>query len=70
MNIYGTDAAFPFEHPASGPQNGLTKREYFAASMMAALVQAGNYSESPDGLAHGALLRADALIAALNEVKS
>lgn len=70
----GNDQAFP--RPASHspefgpvhPKLGLTKREYFAAMAMQALVTRGVYSIK-ENAADQSVLYADALIEALNKEK-
>lgn len=72
MNTKPTDAAFAkaaFYHPDGGvdsPQEGLTKREYFAAMAMQGLASSGNFFLSTE-LVETSVEIADLLIEALNK---
>ena len=67
------DAAFAksaFYHPDGGidsPQEGLTKREYFAASALQALITSDKAWMSTEGYAQLAVKIADSLIEELNK---
>lgn len=69
----GNEAAFSkaaFYHPDGGidnPQEGLTKREYFAAMAMQGLLANGEIL--PSQIAECAVLHADVLIEQLNAPK-
>lgn len=63
MTTDPNEAAFPTLHPDGTEYGGLTKREYFALHLMAALTVNSENSWAPD--AKCAVLGADALIAAL-----
>jgi len=69
-HIPANDTAYPFicDGYVSG---GLTKREYFAATMMQGLLASWGQHDVEDyrALASDAVLATNALIAALNEVK-
>ena len=52
-----------------GVQDGLTKREYFAAMAMQGILVRGRESNYPETLAEEAVEQADALIEALNKEK-
>ena len=67
--------AYPFFYEVKGVKNismGLTKREYFAAKMMAAIISSIPNNETITGysaIAREAVEASDALINALNESK-
>lgn len=69
MSAY--DSAFPI--PRVGDfgrgESGLTKREYFAACALQGFIACPNVSGPDKEVAEAAVRFADALIAALNEVK-
>ena len=73
MKTEADSTAFPCERHDGFP--GLTKREYFAAMAMQAIITKSPFMAEPQTFdvyqktAIGALDYADALIAALNEVK-
>jgi hypothetical protein len=56
-----------FDYDIDYPEEGLTKREYFAAMAMQALLSDPNISTTYSHYAENAVQAADALIAALNE---
>jgi hypothetical protein len=67
---YIKNSVFPqnIEHPDGNVTcKGLTKREYFAAMAMQALLSDPNISTTYSHYAENAVQAADALIAALNE---
>jgi hypothetical protein len=43
---HGLDMAFPGRNPWDNPEMGLTKREYIAIRLTAALITAGGYTRS------------------------
>ena len=63
------DSAFPHDPYHAKPQHGLSKREYFAAMAMQAILTAkpANTPYAPANDAHWAVRYADALIAELEE---
>ena len=61
--IYGDGSS---QEPAA--QDGLTKREYFAAAVLAGLLSGTNKYDTPRQAAAHAVVCADALIAALNAI--
>lgn len=65
---YGIDPAFPIVTGNGEPQPGLSKREYFAAVIMAAITLHPDSCDcTPDEMAHDAVNHAGALIKALNK---
>ena len=64
-----TSHAYPQFIDGRGYEYGLTKREYFAAKAMEGLLANPNVEMNWNPLAKESVAQADALIAALNEVK-
>jgi hypothetical protein len=59
-----------FYHPDGGidaPQEGLTKREYFAGLAMQGLVSSPNYSYDADSITKDSAIIADALLKQLEQ---
>jgi len=74
MKTQANDAAFSrpaFHHEHTGTlhdaQDGLTKREYFAAKAMQGLVTVIHHTDRPYNVAKEAVMTADALIEELNK---
>lgn len=71
----GNESAFSkaaFYHPDGGfdsPQEGLTKREYFAAMALQAVIQRRGMLDKKEDVAVTCVEYADELIKALNETK-
>jgi hypothetical protein len=74
MKTQANDPAFSrpaFHHEHTGTlhdaQDGLTKREYFAAKAMQGLLTVIHHTDRPYNVAKAAVMTADALIAELNK---
>jgi hypothetical protein len=70
MSNYKTTAsvnAFPRMFGNDAPQDGLTKREYFAALAMQGLLACPNNVNMAQDIAKGAVIVADQLIIELNK---
>ena len=61
----GDREAFPTGDPTHGGQAGMTLREYYAGLAMQGLLASGPHDCEAPGIAHDALLHADALLSAL-----